>query len=368
VEKLPVALLFGGRSAEHEVSVRSARNVAALLLHRYEPVLVYLSREGRWSRTRQVKPFIDSGMDGCAWEPVFVLPDRGFKLIDAGSLKTVGSAACVYPVLHGPYGEDGTVQGMLKLFDVPFVGADVTGSAAGIDKDVMKRLLREAGVPVPRFAVYEDYERASLDFDRIREELGVPLFVKPANMGSSVGIRKVGEGGEFAAAVAEAFKYDTKIIIEESVSGREIECSVLGNRENPEASLPGEIRPAREFYSYESKYVDEDGAELIIPADLSDAEIARIRELAIQTFRVLCCHGMARVDLFLREGRKSGPPDVLVNEINTLPGFTDISMYPKLWEASGVGGEELVDRLIGLAFERHRRESSLNTTREKDGN
>jgi D-alanine-D-alanine ligase len=263
----------------------------------------------------------------------------------------------IFPVLHGPFGEDGTVQGLLKLANVPFVGAGVLGSALGMDKDVMKRLLREAGIPIARFIATSRYSSEEIDFDYAQGRLGLPLFIKPANLGSSVGIHKVKDREGFERAVSDAFNYDNKIVIEEYIAGREIECSVLGNN-NPIASVPGEVLPRHEFYSYEAKYLDENGAVLEIPAKVS-AEISdSMRQLAIRTFSVLCCEGMARVDFFLRNDS-----EIIVNEINTIPGFTEISMYPKLWEATGVSYRDLIDKLIELALERFEREKRLKTGR-----
>jgi D-alanine-D-alanine ligase len=259
----------------------------------------------------------------------------------------------VFPVLHGPMGEDGTIQGLLKLANVPFVGAGVLGSAIGMDKDVMKRLLQAANIPVAKFIVFRDYEKESISFQFIRKGLGLPFFVKPANLGSSVGVSKVKRESEFKEALRKAFLYDRKILIEECIRGQEIECSVLGN-DAPMASVPGEIIPKHEFYSYTAKYLDENGAALEIPAKLSKKLVKKIQDLAIKSFRVLSCEGMARVDFFLKE---SG--ELLVNEINTIPGFTAISMYPKLWEASGISYERLVDTLIRLAIERFRKERKL---------
>jgi D-alanine-D-alanine ligase len=263
----------------------------------------------------------------------------------------------VFPVLHGPFGEDGTVQGLLKLANIAFVGAGVLGSAIGMDKDVMKRLLRDAGIPVVRFMVANRYSSNGIDFDDVRDQLGLPLFVKPANLGSSVGIHKVNDRDEFERAVRDALNYDNKILIEECIKGREIECSVLGN-DNPIASVPGEILPRHEFYSYEAKYLDENGAVLEIPAKLPAETSERIRQLATKTFTVLCCEGMARVDFFLRNDE-----EIIVNEINTIPGFTRISMYPKLWEATGISYSDLIDRLIQLAIERFAGEKRLKTDR-----
>ena len=258
----------------------------------------------------------------------------------------------VFPVLHGPYGEDGSVQGLLKTAGIPFAGPGVLAAAVGMDKDVMKRLLVGADIPVADFRVaYASGPRPS--WDAIAGSLGSPVFVKPANLGSSVGIRKVAERAAFAAAVEDAFAYDTKIVIERAIAGREIECAVLGN-DDPIASVAGEVIPHHEFYSYEAKYLDEDGAELVIPADLEPPVSERVREMALAAYRALCCDGMARVDFFLQDDGA-----LLVNELNTIPGFTRISMYPKLWEASGIPYGELIERLLALGIERYETERGL---------
>ena len=360
-KRLRVAILFGGKSAEHEISVISARNiVAAMDKRKYDIVSIGIDKHGRWvfdedarllsdSRQREIK--LRRASDGLG-----VVPGATQASVMRVSRRDpLAGVDVVFPVLHGPFGEDGTVQGLLKLANVPFVGAGVLGSAVGMDKDVMKRLLRDAKLPVPKFLVFE--RGASMDFAMVKRTLGVPLFVKPANLGSSVGISKVGNNKQFSAAVRDAFFYDSKIIIEENIRGREIECSVLGNQ-NPIASLPGEIVTRHDFYSYDAKYIDEKGARLIIPAELPASVSRKIQELAIKTFQVLCCRGMARVDFFLRGNR-----EVIVNEINTIPGFTKISMYPKLWEASGIPYADLIDRLIQLALERFRDESRLRTSK-----
>ena len=261
---------------------------------------------------------------------------------------------CIFPVLHGTNGEDGTVQGMLKLANIPFVGASVLGSAVGMDKDVMKRLLRDAGVPVCKFITLNYREKIS--FEKAKKELGMPLFIKPANMGSSVGINKVKNKSDFNKAIKEAFKFDVKVIIEEFINGREIECSVLGN-DKPIASIPGEVIVKDEFYSYNTKYINENGAIIQVPADLSKNIVKRIKDLSVKTFRVLNCEGLGRVDGFLTKSGK-----YYINEINTIPGFTSISMYPKLWEASGLTLPKLLDKLIDLAVERFEREKKLKTS------
>jgi D-alanine-D-alanine ligase len=270
--------------------------------------------------------------------------------------RTLGKVDVIFPVLHGPFGEDGTVQGLLKLANVPFVGAGVLGSAVGMDKDVMKRLLRDAKIPIAKFLVFERSVASKINFAAVKRALGLPFFVKPANLGSSVGISKVSAKKQFGRALTEAFRYDNKILIEESIRGREIECSVLGN-ENPIASLPGEIVTRHDFYSYDAKYLDEKGAQLIVPAALAKNIVRQVQTLALRTFKTLGCEGMARVDFFLRNNR-----EIFVNEINTIPGFTKISMFPKLWEASGIPYPRLIDRLIRLALERNRRERNLRTS------
>ena len=363
--KIRVGVLFGGRSAEHEVSLQSARNVvAALDPQKYEVVLIGIDREGRWSLDAAAgRSLADPGAElpalrspGRDEEPVILLPDAGrARLVSGVSRAELGSLDVVFPVLHGPFGEDGTVQGLLKLADVPFVGAGVLGSAVGMDKDVMKRLLSQAGIANARCVVLRRPDSAS--FQSISRKLGTPVFVKPANMGSSVGISKVHTGAELESALDLAFGFDRKVLIEEFIEGREIECSVLGN-DDPVASLPGEVIPHAEFYSYEAKYLDENGALLEIPARLDERTTERVRDTAVEAFRVLACEGMARVDSFLTPAG-----DIYVNEINTIPGFTRISMYPKLWEATGISYRQLVDRLIELAFERAAAERALRSSR-----
>jgi len=360
--KTTVGIVFGGKSAEHEVSLQSAKNIIeAMDKEKYEVVLVGIDQTGKWHLTR------DSGFLLNAEDPkqielvpsdddVGLIPgERSSQLFNVSTHENIDHIQVVFPVLHGPHGEDGTVQGFLKLADIPFVGAGVLGSAVGMDKDVMKRLLRDAGIPIADFLVFGRPDLSEIDFHHVKDRLGTPLFIKPANLGSSVGISKVSTEEEFNAAVKFAFAYDHKILIEESIDGREIECAVLGN-DNPAASLPGEVLPQHDFYSYEAKYIDGNGAALEIPANLAEETVKRVQEIAIKSFKVLCCEGMARVDMFL--DRKH---NLVVNEINTIPGFTKISMYPKLWEVSGISYPELIDRLIQLALERHKRESTLKT-------
>jgi D-alanine-D-alanine ligase len=354
-EKKPVVLLvFGGRSAEHEVSVRSAENVhGALDREMYDELLIGIDRRGRWVLIDDPDFFRSNSVVSYHEEKeVYLPPVPGNRMLYMvqGEGK-IGPVDIVFPLLHGSFGEDGTLQGLLKLCDIPFVGASVLGSAVGMDKDFMKRLLREAGIPIPRFKVLHWYDPD--DIPLLKKELGFPLFVKPANLGSSVGISKVRNDEELRKAIERALEYDTKIVVDEGIEGRELECAVLGN-ESPVASSPGEIIPTHEFYSYEAKYIDEKGARLMVPADLKPAMAEEIRKLAVKSFLALGCEGMARVDFFLK-----GDGSVLVNEINTIPGFTSISMYPKLWEEAGVGPTELVHRLIVLGFERFERERTL---------
>jgi D-alanine-D-alanine ligase len=360
-KKLRVAILFGGKSAEHEISVISARNIVeAMEQRKYEIVSIGIDKQGRWFFDEGARLLRNSDKARVEFSrrrsPAAVLPGVTATPMIAPR-RTLGKVDVVFPVLHGPFGEDGTVQGLLKLVNLPFVGAGVLGSAVGMDKDVMKRLLRDAKIPIAKFLVFERSEASKINLSAVKRMLGLPFFVKPANLGSSVGISKVSANKQFDSAITEAFRYDSKILIEENIPGREIECSVLGN-ENPIASLPGEIITRHDFYSYDAKYLDEKGAQLMIPAALSKNIVKAIQGLAVRTFKTLACEGMARVDFFLRDNR-----EIFVNEINTIPGFTQISMYPKLWEASGIPYSELIDRLIQLALERFRKEKELRTSR-----
>jgi D-alanine-D-alanine ligase len=363
LERLRLAIVFGGRSAEHEVSLQSARNILeALDRKKYEIVLLGIDRDGRWRLNEQSLSLLNAGAPVPALAAAetgreVALAPRGAAshLVDLSDHRSLGGIDVVFPVLHGPYGEDGSVQGLCKLANLPCVGAGILGSAVGMDKDVMKRLLRDAGIPIARFLLLSR-GAPPIPFGEISGRLGLPLFVKPANLGSSVGISKVRTAEEYRGALSVAFRYDTKVLVEECITGREIECAVLGNAD-PLASVPGEILPSHDFYDYEAKYIDEHGAALQIPAAVAPEKSQEIRALAVRTFTVLCCDGMARVDMFLEPGGR-----LVVNEINTIPGFTRISMYPKLWEASGVPYGELLDRLIKLAREKFQVERELRTT------
>lgn len=362
-DKIRVAVIFGGKSAEHEVSLQSAKNVIeAIDKKKYELILIGISKTGTWllydnddyllNENDPEKISLNKSGNQIALNP----GDGKGRLVNISENEPVADIDVIFPVLHGTFGEDGAIQGLFRILNIPFVGAGVLGSSAGMDKDVMKRLLKEAGIPIADFLVYDNHNISSCTFDAVKEKLGMPVFIKPANLGSSVGISKVNKEKEFQPAVEEALKYDVKIIIEENIPGREIECSVLGN-ENPEASLPGEIIPLKEFYSYDAKYTDDEGSRLEIPAKLPEETAHRLQNMAVNAYRVLCCEGMARVDFFLR-----ADGEILVNEINTIPGFTRISMYPKLWEASGLSYPRLIDRLIDLAMERFKRDSGLKTS------
>jgi D-alanine-D-alanine ligase len=360
-KKLKVALLFGGQSAEHEISILSARNVlAALDRSRFEPILIGIDKEGRWL-AQDAQTLLASEADP---RLVRVHPGATVQLPALPTAPTqdpnIGQIDVVFPVMHGTLGEDGAMQGLLEVAGIPYVGAGVLGSAIGMDKDVMKRLLRDAGVPVTEFRTVRDRdfladpEKTSSDI----AALGFPLFTKPANAGSSVGVRKVKSAADLPDALRHAFQFDTKVLAEAAVNGREIELAVLGG-EPPTVSVAGEIivQHADGFYSYDAKYIDEQGAALEAPARMSPDELSRAQELALRTFEVLECEGMARVDLFLKPNG-----ELLVNEINTIPGFTAISMYPRLWALSGLASTELITRLIDLALQRGRKRLAIRRT------
>jgi D-alanine-D-alanine ligase len=346
VSRVRVAVLFGGKSVEREVSRISARTIASSLdPAKYEVVPIAVTENGRFLPPAESRELLSSGAvparfrsagtEGTALVPAEVAPGR----VDV-----------VFPIIHGTTGEDGVLQGFLETLGVPYVGAGVTASAVGMDKAVFKAILRDAGVPTPRAVALRRPEDA-----RLAATLRLPVFVKPANGGSSVGVTKVKRSEDLAPAVALAFRYDECVLVEEGIDARELECAVLGNAD-PKASIPGEIVPGHEFYDYDDKYRD-DKAKLLIPADVKPEVAETARRLAVEVFRLCGVSGMARVDFFLERGTDR----VLVNEINTLPGFTAISMYPKLWEASGLPLPRLLDELIRLALERHERRGRLLT-------
>ncbi len=358
--KKRVAVIFGGKSAEHEISLMSAKNVVnALDPNKYEAVLIGISPQGKWKYLKEAQTLLNSGKltkfseTQANTKEVSVVPGE-----EAGSLVTSDQKFkidVVFPVLHGPFGEDGTVQGMLKLLNVPYVGPDVLASSVSMDKDVMKKLLRDSKVPVAHWVCFRRHEKAEYPYSKISKELGDVIFVKPANMGSSIGVHKVTNEAEYKKAIDDAFQYDNKVLVEEQIKGREIECSVLGN-EYPKASLPGEVIVTSKdgWYSYDAKYVDDKGADIKIPADLPQHMIKKIQETAVNTFKALGCEGMSRVDMFVCPDEK-----IYINEINTIPGFTNISMYPKTWEATGLKYSDLLDTLIDLAIQRFERDQKL---------
>lgn len=345
-----VAVFFGGRSGEHEVSLRSAESVVrAMNRGKYEVLLVGISKEGKWllqsgdevpvGGIRGGTPVAAYGEEG---KGVLMPLDRGGPAVGFD---------VAFPIMHGTYGEDGTIQGLFELFNIPYVGAGVLASALGMDKGLMKDVFRQKGLPVVDYLVYKrrEWEEDSTRIMReIEETLGFPCFVKPANLGSSVGISKAKDEQGLRVAMNVAARYDRRIVVEKGVDARELECSVLGNDE-PIASVPGEIIPSREFYDYEAKYMD-DRSQLLIPAPVDPAVADQVRDLAKRAFLAIDCAGMARVDFFLEKGTGR----LFVNEVNTIPGFTSISMYPKLWAATGLSYDSLIDRLIELAFERWR--------------
>ncbi|MBX3280338.1 MAG: D-alanine--D-alanine ligase [Acidobacteria bacterium] len=362
-KRLRVGVVFGGRSGEHEISLRSAESIiSALDPSKYDVVPIAITKAGKWLTAGESAGLLPGAVMAAADRRVALLGDpteRGLQTLD-GKTNEAQPLDVVFPVLHGTYGEDGTIQGLLEMADVPYVGCGVLASATGMDKVVMKRLFREAGLPIVEFT---HFLRTQWESDpeaieaQVEREIGYPCFVKPANLGSSVGISKAKDALDLRQAVALAARFDRKIIIERGIDAREIEVSVLGN-DRPQASLPGEIVPeTAEFYDYRAKYIDDKGARLVIPAELSEEATRELQELAVRAFQAIDGAGLARVDFFIERTTNK----ILVNEINTMPGFTSISMYPKLWEASGIAYSELIDRLIALAMERHE-EKSRNAT------
>lgn len=350
--RLRVGVIFGGRSGEHEVSLVSATSVMdALDPKKYEAVPLGITKDGRWRAGSPAQKMLPEVLR--TGQRVILPADPNVAALlpmDKARANTL-RIDVVFPVLHGTYGEDGTVQGLLELAGIPYVGSGVVGSAVGMDKDMQKRLFLQAGLPVGQFlaVLRSEWERSRSHVLRlVQREFRFPMFVKPATLGSSVGMTKVHKRAELPAALALAAEFAQKILVERAIHGREIEVSVLGNDE-PHASIPGEIIPHREFYDYAAKYLEE-GTRLLIPAKLTRAQIRRFQDYAVRAFRCLECRGMARVDFFLE--RSTG--HIYLNEVNTIPGFTSISMYPKLWEASGLPYRQLIDRLIELALAEHR--------------
>jgi len=359
VSKRRVGVIFGGKSGEHEVSIASAASIFKHLdRSRYEPVPIRIEKDGRWALTSNAPTAISAA------EVMKQSSTEALQTIEPTAAVSRSGVDVVFPVLHGTNGEDGTIQGLLELANVPYVGCGVLGSAAGMDKAVMKKLFTVSGLPVGPYlvALRHEWDRDPAGItQRVRDKLRYPVFVKPANLGSSVGISKAKSDTDLQSAMALALQFDRKTVIEAAVpNAREIECAVLGNDE-PEASLPGEVIPSREFYDYAAKYID-DASKTLIPAPLSAAETAEIQRLSIEAFKAVDGAGMARVDFLL--SRDSG--ELFVNEVNTIPGFTTISMYPKMWEASGLPYPALLDRLIQLAIERHGEKQRLRTSVSED--
>jgi D-alanine-D-alanine ligase len=356
--KLKIAVLFGGRSGEHEVSLDSARSVLGVLDPlKYEIFQVGITHAGDWLTGAEARLALEKG-DTSLLTPCIILPDpskAGLYILpitnssQTSGLEKLTDLDVVFPVLHGTFGEDGTLQGLLEMADLAYVGAGVTGSAVGMDKGIFKEIMHAIGIPtvestiVLRSEIQKDIEAVIRQAETVS---AYPLFIKPANLGSSVGITKCNRRADLGEALLEAAAFDRRVLVERGVDAREIEVSVLGN-DHPQASVPGEVLPSREFYSYESKYVDGTSG-LLIPAPLSDEATAQIRQMAVSAYQTIDCAGMARVDFFLEKATGN----IYLNELNTIPGFTSISMYPKLWEASGLSYTGLVDRLIELALER----------------
>ncbi|MBV2167435.1 MAG: D-alanine--D-alanine ligase [Bdellovibrio sp.] len=359
--KKVVALIFGGKSAEHEVSLRSAKNVAdALDKDSFSPLLIGISKEGSWYRFpdtavfSQVIKLEDQSLPNQA-EPVALISFQGTPVLYSLKDHSKTKIDVAFPILHGTMGEDGTIQGLFKMVQLPFVGCGVWSSAAGMDKEIMKRLFTEAHIPNARYLLLTPFKNTS--YSEVVAQLGSPFFIKPANAGSSVGVHKIKSAEDYEVHLKDAFQFDTKVLAEEFVQGREIECSVMGHNHSPEASLPGEVIPQHEFYSYEAKYLDDNGALLKIPAEISPESLHKLQTLAKKTYQVMGCDGLTRVDFFLKPNG-----DLFVNEINTIPGFTKISMYPKMWEATGVSYKDLITKLIHFGLEKYRDEQKLKTS------
>lgn len=370
-KKIKVAILFGGMSGEHEVSIMSAVSVAqALDRSKYDVTMLGIDKTGRWLLPNQTELLaqtsnprlvhLNQQKNSISFVP-YANAQQIVPLNGIFSNKEPTHFDVVIPILHGTYGEDGTIQGLLELAHIPYVGSGVLGSALGMDKDVSRRLLASVGIPVVPTAVIKKshfQKNPQAIIQKMSEDFAYPHFIKPANMGSSVGVHKVKSKEKALAYYQDAFKYDVKILVEKAIKARELEVSILGNEE-PKASVIGEIIPTHEFYSYEAKYMDENGATLKIPAEnLSDQQKKQIQEMAILAFKTLECSGLARVDFFMDRETQA----LYLNEINTIPGFTSISMYPKLWDASGLAYPQLLDELIRLAIERHTEKSALKTS------
>lgn len=358
--KKNIAIIFGGKSAEHEVSLNSAGNIYnALDKNLFEPLLLGISKTGTWYQFKSAdifnkyKSLLDQELQ--QEEQITFISDQSKPWIYSLKTNQKKSIDCAFPIIHGTMGEDGTLQGFLRILNIPFVGCSVLGSALGMDKEYMKRVMSAAGIANSKYLVLK--KNSNCDYNSIVKTLGSPFFIKPANAGSSVGVHKIKNENDFQAKLNDSFLYDHKVLAEEFMQGREIECSVMGLNDNPKASLPGEVLAKHEFYSYDAKYIDQNGADIVIPARLSEAEIKNIQTIAVKTFQELNCDGLARVDFFLKANGQ-----VYVNEINTLPGFTQISMYPKMWEASGLSYKDLITELIQLAYAKNKLDNQLKVS------
>lgn len=349
MSKQNVAIIFGGKSTEHEISKLSTKSILKHIdKEKHNLSLIKIAIDGTW----YLLPELD--IDATENAPAITLTNRGTEVhaINSQTGQSIQTLDLVFPVLHGAFGEDGTIQGYFRMLNLAFVGCDVLASAACMDKDITKRLLRDAGINIAPYLMATPQHKPS--FDEAQNTLGVPMFLKPANLGSSVGVYKVSTEADYNKYLAEGLKLDHKVLIEKSIKGREIECAVLGN-ESPKASLPGEIVMTSDFYDFESKYVDSNASSTVIPAEITEGQVQGIRDTAVKAFQTLGCEGLARVDFFLTEDG-----ELMINEINTLPGFTNISMYPKMWEATGITYAELLDILIELAADKHKRDQALN--------
>jgi len=349
---MKIAIIYGGKSAEHEISIRSAKNVVQNIdRNKYSFVLIKINKQGEWLTDKKLISennfeSIDELIDFSPEDRISFRPGLGNPFIIVGSDISF-SVDAVFPVLHGPNGEDGTIQGLFKMLNLPFVGSGVLGSAVGMDKEIMKKILHEANIKIGDYLVAKNGQFPT--FNEVKQKLNLPVYIKPANMGSSIGISKVTNNKEYIEAIKLAYQFDRKLVIEANITGREIECAILGN-ENPKASQPGEIIATKDFYDYKSKYLDDSASELIVNAKLPKHITKELQDIAIKTFKTLECEGMSRVDFFVTENYK-----IIVNEINTIPGFTSISMYPKLWLESGISYTELITQLIELAIDRFKK-------------
>lgn len=358
-QKLSIVVLCGGQSTEHEVSILSAKNVVAGLdQKKYDVAVVYITHQGAWHYLNDIEQYLRQGPEplvrqGKAEQVLCYLGAKTPSLVALLNTEKTFALDCVIPILHGTNGEDGSIQGLFQLMNVAYVGADVLSSSMCMDKAVTKQLLRSNGIPTTPWSLLTHDKIVDGLYDQLARELGPELFIKPVSLGSSVGVSRVKNEAEFLQAVQKVLRYDHYVLVEQSIRGREIECAVLGN-DDPVASLPSEIISHHDFYSYEAKYLDPNGATTVVPADLSPLAIDRIRQISIDAFRVMRCRGLLRVDFFVID-----EDAIMVNEVNTIPGFTNISMYPKMWEASGITYTELLDQLITLAMQQHRLQNQL---------